>query len=590
MTDYQAPIADISFTLRELAGLSDLQALDDFTELTDDVVAQVLEEAGRFASDVWAPLNQPGDEAGCRVSDRKVELPDGFGDAYRAFVDAGWQSLEFAEDIGGMGLPGTLAAATFEMFQSANLALSLCPMLTGSAVHAVAAHAPDWLKAQFLPRLVTGEWTGTMCLTEPQAGSDLSAVKTRAVPDGDHFSITGTKIYITWGDHDFPGNIAHLVLARLPDAPEGVRGISMFLVPKYLVEADGSLGARNDVYPVSTEHKLGIHASPTCVMNFGDGEGATGYLVGEANKGLAAMFTMMNHARLHVGIQGLAIAERAYQQARAYAKDRVQGRVPGKKGRVPIVEHADVRRMLMLMKSLIEAMRAVAYRAAAWQDIAHHTADENERARAAARVGLLTPVVKGWLTETAQELTALGVQIHGGMGYVEETGAAQHLRDARILTIYEGTTGIQASDLVGRKILRDEGRAVDELIEEMRASAGEIDGQGSDEFEVAIDDFAATVQSLLDGAGNDARAEGAAGFNALMQLGILMGAWQMLRSSDAANATESSGNGTYNHSFLAARKATAAFYIAHVLPRALAYGAAARSDSATVMGVPVEDL
>ena len=468
MIDYSAPLSDMRFAIRELAGLSEILELKAFADVSGDVVDQVLDEAARFASEVWAPLNRVGDTTGVSVEGGAVTLPPGFKEAYQQFVEAGWQSLEIPAEHGGMGFPSLVSAATFEMLQSANLALTLCPMLTSGAAHAIEAHADEALKALYLPKLVSGEWTGTMCLTEPQAGSDLAAVTARAVADGDGYRITGTKIYITWGDHEFPGNVVHLVLARLADAPEGVRGISMFLVPKFLPGADGEPGERNDVRTVSTEHKLGIHGSPTCVMNFGDGEGAVGYLVGEANNGLACMFTMMNHARQSVGIQGLAISDRAYQQASKYARDRVQGRAPGVEGRAAIIHHADVRRMLMVMRSQIEAMRALVCVCAASVDLASHAEDSAVQKAAELRMALLTPVVKGWLTETSQELTSLGIQIHGGMGYVEETGAAQHYRDARILTIYEGTSGIQAGDLAGRKILRDGGAAFDELVAELR--------------------------------------------------------------------------------------------------------------------------
>ena len=591
MTDYSAPLSDMRFAIRELAGLSEILELKAFADVSDDVVDQVLDEAARFASEVWAPLNRVGDTMGVSVEDGAVTLPPGFKEAYQQFVEAGWQSLEISAEHGGMGFPSVVSAATFEMLQSANLALTLCPMLTSGAAHAIEAHADEALKALYLPKLVSGEWTGTMCLTEPQAGSDLAAVTARAVADGDGYRITGTKIYITWGDHEFPGNVVHLVLARLADAPEGVRGISMFLVPKFLPDAGGEPGERNDVRTVSTEHKLGIHGSPTCVLNFGDGEGALGYLVGEANNGLACMFTMMNHARQSVGIQGLAISDRAYQQASKYARDRVQGRAPGVEGRAAIIHHADVRRMLMVMRSQIEAMRALVCVCAASVDLASHAEDSAVQKAAELRMALLTPVVKGWLTETSQELTSLGIQIHGGMGYVEETGAAQHYRDARILTIYEGTSGIQAGDLAGRKILRDGGAAFDELVAELREL--NLDGTPVSEFAAAmtraIDSLENSKVWLLERAGQDPRAAGSASFNLMMEMGVVLGGWLMAKSAVAADRRSTTG-GSERAGFYRNKITTCRFYLAQILPRAEAYGRAARSAPDDLMGIDAEDL
>jgi alkylation response protein AidB-like acyl-CoA dehydrogenase len=587
MTDYNAPLKDMRFVLHEIAGLNRILSLDTYSDVDGDTVDQVLEEAGNFARDVLAPLNVPGDRQGCQVEDRAVKVADGFEDVYRQFVDNGWQTLPASPEYGGMGLPDAVAVATFEMWQSANMAFSLCPMLTSGAITAIAAHGSEKIRQAYLPKLVSGEWSGTMVLTEPQAGSDLAAITTKAVPEGDHYRITGTKIYITWGDHPMAENIVHLVLARLEGAPEGIRGISMFLVPKYLVGDDGSPGARNDVYATSVEHKLGIHASPTCVMNFGDGEGAIGYLVGEENKGLANMFTMMNHARLEVGVQGLAIGERAYQLARAYALDRVQGRAPGEKGRVTIVHHPDVRRMLMLMKSQIEAMRAAAYVTGALLDLDLHGDDDAERDAASARLALLTPVIKGWLTEVAQEITSLGIQVHGGMGYVEETGAAQHYRDARILTIYEGTTGIQANDFVGRKILADEGKAIRSLIGDLRATGELLGGSGSladlrPALDGATDALETAVDWVIAAAPYDPEAPGAVAVNLLMLAGTVVGGWQMARSALAAEAAADA----YDVAFLDAKLKTARFYFAHVLPRAQAFGHAATAGVESVMKMP----
>ncbi len=592
MSEYNAPLKDMHFVIRDLAGLDRILQMPGFADINDDVVDQVLEEAARFSREVLGVLNVPGDQAGCRIENKTVILPEGFAQAYQAFVEGGWQALGCSPEHDGMGLPEMVAAATMEMWQSANLALSLCPLLTGGAIAAIDAHASDELKQIYLPKMVSGAWTGTMNLSEPQAGSDLAAVKVKAVPDGDHYRITGTKIFITWGDQEFSENVIHLVLARLADAPDGVRGISLFLVPKYLVNADGSVGEANDVYCASVEHKLGIHASPTCVMNFGDGDGAIGYLVGEENRGLAGMFTMMNHARLNVGIQGLAIGERAYQLARTYARQRIQGEAPGKKGRVTIIHHADVRRMLLVMKSLIEGMRAVAYTTAALVDTIHHSADAEKRP-AAARAALLTPVVKGWMTEVAQELTSLGVQIHGGMGFVEETGAAQHMRDARILTIYEGTTGIQANDLVGRKILFDDGKAMKVLLQEMRSLDKDL--ASADELATiraalssGIEDLAAAVNWLIANAPDDQNVPGAASVNLLMLAGTVIGGWQMARAALAA--TRRLADGDPDPAFFEAKLITARFYAEHILPRSSAYSKAVIAGSETMMALPEESF
>ena len=589
MTEYVPPLKDIRFVVHELSGLNKVLQLPDFAEIDADTVDQVLDEAGKFASDVLAPLNIPGDRAGCSVTNQAVVVADGFTDAYQQFVANGWQSLPAQTQFGGMGFPEITASAANEMWQSANIAFALCPMLTAGAIVAIEAHGSDALKARLLPGMISGEWSGTMNLTEPQAGSDLAAVTTKAVPDGEHFRITGTKIFITWGDHPMAQNIVHLVLARLDGAPDGVRGLTLFAVPKTLINEDGGNGEQNDVYPASVEHKLGIHASPTCVMSFGENEGALGYLIGEPNKGLACMFTMMNHARLNVGIQGLSLSERAYQLAKGFALDRVQGRAPGKKGRVTIINHADVRRMLMVMRSQIEAMRAVAYITASQLDVGHHGVSDGERQTANARMALLTPIVKGWLTEVAQEVTSIGVQIHGGMGFVEETGAAQHMRDARILTIYEGTTGIQSNDLVGRKILFDEGRASADLIREMQACLLSLDDV--DELVVirtslaeSIDHFEHAVSWLLQHSPDDQDIPGSASVNLLMLAGVVVGGWQM---AEAALAI-SSGTTTLTHDplFCAAKLITANFYAEHILPRSFGYMRAATAGTSSVMSMP----
>lgn len=586
MTDYNPPTKDMLFAMRALAGLDRILQLPAYDAVDSDTIEQVVEEAGHFARDVLAPLNIPGDQAGCSVEDRQVRIADGFADAYGQFVENGWQTLSAPPDYDGMGLPDAVAVSASEMWQSANMSFSLCPMLTSGGITAIDTHGTEQLKRTYLPKMVTGEWSGTMVLTEPQAGSDLAAITTRAVPEGDHYRISGTKIFITWGDHPMTENIIHLILARLPDAPAGIRGISMFLVPKFLVNEDGSLGERNDVYAASVEHKLGIHASPTCVMNFGDSAGAIGYLVGEENRGMANMFTMMNHARLEVGVQGLAISERAYQLARSYALERVQGAAHGEKGRVTIIHHADVRRMLLVMKSQIEAMRGAAYATAAMLDLEHHGDDASEQEAAAARFALLTPIIKGWLTEVAQEITSLGLQVHGGMGFVEETGAAQHLRDARILPIYEGTTGIQASDLAGRKILGDEGRTMRLLIADMRATVSAAKGcdglqQMQDSLGAAVDDLEAVVEWLVDKGVQDPHVPGSASVNLLMLAGTVLGGWQMVRAALAVSADAPD----YDKDFCAAKLATARFYCAHVLPRSAAYARAAMADPDIVMSL-----
>ncbi len=585
MTDYAAPITDMQFALHQLAGLNQLNKLPGLQAATDDVVEAVLTEASRFAGEVLAPLNRTGDSTGARFSDNAVTSVPGFAAAYQDFVAGGWPALPFAPELGGQGLPEVVAAAANEIWQSANMAFALCPMLTEGAVVAMHTHASEALQQTYLPKLVTGEWTGTMNLTEPQAGSDLAAVKTRAVPEGEHYLISGQKIYITWGDHDLTDNIMHLVLARTPEAPPGIKGISLFLVPKFLLNADGSPGKRNDVYPVSIEHKLGIHASPTCVMSYGDNGGAVGYLVGELHDGIGCMFTMMNHARIAVGIQGLSISERAYQQARHYAKDRQQGRTPGKQGRALIIDHADVRRMLMFMRAGTEAMRALAYVTAASLDIMHHAEPDEDKEHHAMRFALLTPVVKGWSSELAQELTSLGIQVHGGMGYVEETGAAQHYRDARIISIYEGTTGIQAQDLIGRKIIRDNGKAVTALLAEMRAVQTALDSRDTAlkiiaaRLQAAIDDLDAACQWVLANFQDDYHVAGSVAVNFLMLMGTVCGGWQMARAAAIAAQDDS----LFNRS----KVITARFYAEHFLPRTTGYLTTITAGSEAVMALDV---
>ena len=595
MTIYNAPTRDMRFVIEELAGLGQINTLPQYEEATEDLVEAVLEEAARLAGEVLAPLNMSGDKEGARIVDGEVKAATGFGDAYQQFVEGGWNGLAFSPEHDGQGLPALVGTAVQEMWQSANMAFALCPMLTQGAVEAVEAHGSDAIKHTYLSKMVTGEWTGTMNLTEPQAGSDLSAVRSIAVPEGDHHLITGQKIFITWGDHDVAENIVHLVLARLPDAPEGTRGISLFIVPKYMPGDDGSLGVLNDVRPVSLEHKLGIHASPTCIMSFGDKGGAVGYLLGEANKGLACMFTMMNHARLTVGLQGLAIAERSYQQASDFARGRVQGGAPGQTGRVTIIRHPDVRRMLMQMRAYIEAMRAVAYVTAAHMDLAHASSDAADREKHQTRVDLLTPVVKGWCTEIAQELTSLGMQVHGGMGYVEETGAAQHFRDARITTIYEGTTGIQAMDLAGRKILRDKGAAAYDLIGDMRQTLETFKEQQCDlpialapALEAAADNLTSAIDWLVQQGPQDPDAAGAVAVNLMLLMGTALGTWQMARGALVARQKLAASEG--DPDFLQAKLITARFYAEQIAPRCEAHLLAVLSGSEATMALSDEQF
>ena len=590
MSDYIAPARDITFALNELADLPTINQLESFEDATPDLVDAIVEEAAKLANGVLSPLNQKGDETGTRVEDSKVVPAEGFSDIYQAFREGGWPALPFDPTRGGQGLPETIACAINEIWQSANMAFALCPMLTEGAAVAINEHASDELKDRYLPNMISGEWTGTMNLTEPQAGSDLAAVKTRAEPEGDHYRIFGQKIYITWGDHDFTDNIIHLVLARLPDAPPGIKGISLFIVPKFLVNEDGSAGERNDVYPVSVEHKLGINASPTCVMSYGDNGGAIGYLVGEPHSGIVCMFTMMNHARIAVGVQGLSISERAYQQARGYALERVQGQRPGHEGRLTIIHHPDVRRMLMLIKAGTEAMRAVCYVTTSSLDFAHHSDSEELRQYHDERFALLTPVVKAWCTELGQELSSLGVQVHGGMGYIEETGAAQHFRDARITTIYEGTTGIQSQDLIGRKVLRDSGKAMQTLVGEMRQVAKELETIDQDKIgnmarllSDAIDTLEKATDWILENYQADPNAPGTIAVNYMMLTGMVCGGWQMARA--ALCAQEKLNSGTDESDFYETKLVTARFYSEHYLPRTAAYLETISAGSESVMAL-----
>ena len=554
---YQAPLKDMRFVLNDLAGLSEVAKLPGYQDATPDTVDAILEEASKFASEVLDPINYSGDREGSVWKDGAVATPKGFKQAYQQYVAGGWGALPFDAEHGGQGLPKLVATAVEEMLTSSNMSFSLCPLLTQGAIHALELCGSDELKHTYLAKMIEGSWTGTMNLTEPQAGSDLALVRTRAMPHGDHYRISGQKIFITYGEHDLSENIVHLVLARTPQAPEGVKGISLFLVPKFIPGKDGTPGKRNSARCASIEHKLGIHASPTAVMMF---EEAVGYLVGEENKGLSYMFIMMNAARFSVGLEGVAISERAFQRALAYAKERLQGKDLAQGGQtVPIIRHPDVRRMLMLMKSQTEAMRALAYVVAAAMDFARKTAERKHQAF----VDLMIPVVKGWCTETGIAVASLGVQVHGGMGFVEETGAAQYLRDARITTIYEGTTGIQAMDLVGRKIAREGGATAKAWLGELR----KLDPQlaGHPQLRKALADGAQAVEECVDfivGA-KDPRTQFAGAVPFLMLMGIVAGGWQMARAALAAERKKSQ-----DPAFYEAKIATARFYADHVLAQA----------------------
>ncbi|MBK8318204.1 MAG: acyl-CoA dehydrogenase [Betaproteobacteria bacterium] len=571
MSEYVAPLKDIRFVMQELAGLDQVVALPGCEEASPDVIDAILDEAAKFAGAVLSPLNRVGDREGAKWKDTVVTTSPGFKEAYRQFVDNGWNGLGCDPEFGGQGLPKLLSTAVSEMWKAANHAFSLCPMLTQGAIEALMIAGTDAQKAAYLPNLVSGEWTGTMNLTEPSAGSDLAAVRSRAEPVGDGtFRIFGQKIFITYGEHDMTDNIVHLVLARTPNAPEGVKGISLFVVPKFMLNADGSLGERNDVFCVSIEHKLGIHGSPTAVLAFGDNGGAIGTLVGEENRGLEYMFIMMNAARFNVGLEGLGDAERAYQRAVMYAKDRVQGTEVGVRGgpKVPIIKHPDVRRMLMSMRARIEAMRALAYVTAAAQDHAHNNPDEAARKQGQAFADLMIPVVKGWSTESAIDIASLGVQVHGGMGFIEETGAAQHLRDARITTIYEGTTAIQANDLIGRKIAREKGVTIKGVIAEMRAAAtlldGDLAGIGMRQS-AAVDALERAVFWIVDNFSSDPKAAHVGAVPFLHLLGIVAGGWQMGRAAVIARAKAALDD---SDPFWAAKLVTTRFYADHFLTQA----------------------
>jgi alkylation response protein AidB-like acyl-CoA dehydrogenase len=599
VSGYRAPVADMLFVIEHVAGLDELAGYERFDHVDADTVAGILEEAGRFFAEVVAPLNTVGDREGVRVEGDQVFTATGFADAYRRYVEGGWGGVPFDPAYGGGGYPWLVALALQEMLTSANMGFSLCPLLTQGAVDLLTHHGSEEQRQTWLPNLVSGVWAGTMNLTEPQAGSDVGALATRAVPAEDGtWRITGQKIFITYGEHDLTDNIVHLVLARTPDAPPGTRGISCFIVPKFLLDESGQPTIRNDVRVLSSEHKLGIHASPTCLMAFGEEGGAVGYLIGEANAGMRYMFTMMNNARLSVGLEGLALSERAYQQAAEYARERRQGRALGAGGSAressPIVDHADVRRMLMAMRAHIEAMRGLLYYTAACIDRAAGHPDADERARWDARTALLIPVCKAWSTDMGVELTSLGIQVHGGMGYVEETGAAQHFRDARIAPIYEGTNGIQAADLVFRKLSLEGGAATKELVADMGALADALlaDGSGLADIGEALSDGVRAFTEAADWLTARLAAEpnhAAAGSTPFTRLaGIVIGGYFMARMAEVAAQQLAAGQG--DAAFLADKIATARFYAHQVMPQAAGLVPAATDGADLLFAIDADRL
>ena len=595
MSEYSPPLDDMKFALKEVVDVESLSELPAFNEVGLEALDSLLDEASRFFNEVISPTNRTGDlEGSVLKNDGSVSTPTGFREAYAQYVDAGWGAISFDPEYGGGGFPWLVGIAITEMLTAANMALSLNPMLTQGSIHALSAHGSQEQKLAWLPKLITGEWAGTMNLTEPQAGSDVGALTTKAeVQDDGTYKITGQKIYITWGEHDLTENIIHLVLARTPDAPPGTKGISLFIVPKFVVNDDGSIGQENDIKCLSIEHKLGIHASPTCVLQFGDNGGATGYIVGEENSGMRYMFTMMNQARLAVGLEGLAVADRAYQQALDYALERMQGRrADTPKGEsVPIIDHPDVRRMLMTMKAYIEAMRCMIYLNAKSIDIAHHHPDQDERTRGSELTDLLTPLSKSWCTDLGNELTSLGIQIHGGMGFVEETGAAQHYRDISIAGIYEGTNGIQAIDLVGRKLSMRKGDVVRELLLEINETASELhsadlEGIGRP-LEDAVQDMQAATEWLIEngGASTDDGLAGATPY--LRMFGTTVGGWLLAKSALQAKKQIDEGN---DSAFLHAKIETATFFAEQLLPQVSGLLPAAVSGAHSLYAIKPERL
>ena len=582
MTAYEAPIDDMRFVINELAGLDDIARLPGMGEVTPDLVDAILGEAGKLGSEVLAPLNRPGDIEGCTLENGVVRTPKGFPEAYARFIEGGWNGIPFEAEHGGQGLPWLLQTATFEIWHAANMALALCPTLNQGAAEILSTHGSDALKSVYLGKLIAGQWSGTMDMTEPQAGSDLSMVQVKSVRAGDHYKITGQKIFITHGEQDLTENILHMVLARSPDGPEGIRGLSLFLVPKFLANEDGGLGDRNDMRCLSLEHKLGIHGSPTCVMSYGEDGGATGYLVGEENKGIKCIFTMMNTTRLAVGLEGVGVAERAYQHARRYAAERVQGRALGATGAddpgsVTIDHHPDVKRMLMSMRAHTEAIRALAYFVSAALDTARRHPDEAIRKQKQGLVDLLTPVVKAWSTDTGIEVANTGIQVLGGAGFIEESGAPQFLRDVRIAAIYEGTNGIQANDLINRKVAREKGVSAKALIAAMREFLDSLAGADGEDLS-AIRDALAKGVDALEGAtdwivathARDAEAVAAGAVPYLRLMGVVTGGWLMAQAALAAERRLA--DGTDDAPFLTDKIVTARFYADQILIQAQALG------------------
>ncbi len=592
---YIAPLKDMLFDIEHLARIDQIAQLPGCEDAGIDTAQAVLEECARFNQDVIAPLNVAGDREPSWFKDGEVTTTPGFKEAFAQFGEGGWQGLQHPVEFGGQGLPKTVGAACTEMLHSANMSLALCPMLSDGAIEALLMAGSDALKATYLEKLVTGQWTGTMNLTEPQAGSDLALVRSRAEPQGDgSYKVFGTKIFITYGEHDMASNIVHLVLARVAGAPEGVKGISLFIVPKFMVNTDGSLGERNDVHCVSIEHKLGIKASPTAVLQYGDHSGAVGYLVGQENRGLEYMFIMMNSARYAVGVQGIAIAERAYQHAVAYAKDRVQSRpVDGSiNASAPIIHHPDVKRMLMTMRAHTEGCRAMASVAAAAYDAAHHHPDADTRKQNQAFYEFMVPLVKGYSTEMSLEVASLGVQVHGGMGFIEETGAAQYLRDAKILTIYEGTTAIQANDLVGRKTARDGGQVAKAVAAEVKKTEGLLAEQGSDDAKAVLKNLSAAREGfvkIVEFVAGQTKASPNAVFAGsvpyLLAAGKLVAGWQLARSLLVAQDLAAKGQDV---AFMKAKIATAYFYAEHILNGVPAMADSIVDGAASVTALPVE--
>lgn len=595
MYDYTPPIRDMQFILSELCPLQEITEFAEFEDVSEELLHSILEEAGKFASGVLAPINHSGDIQGCRLENGRVITPDGWQDAYKAFTEAGWLGMSLPCEFGGQGLPKRVSTPVWEMWFSSNLAFTMLPQLNVGQAEALAIAGNDEQKAQWLEKIVTGEWASTMNLTESQAGSDLSTIRSRAEPSDDgHYRLYGQKIFISYGEHEITPNIVHLVLARLPDAPEGVRGLSLFIVPKYLVDEEGGLSVKNDVSCISIEHKLGIHGSPTCTLNFGDKEGAVGYLLGDANQGLKTMFIMMNDARFGVGVQGLGLGERAYQYALNYARERVQGKVAkSEAGSNTIINHPDIKRMIFSMRARNMAMRALLYSAAGWFDLSHHHSDEAMADKYSRYVDLLMPVAKGWCTEVGNDICDDAIQVFGGMGFVEETGVAQFFRDARIITIYEGTTGVQAIDLIGRKILRDRGATLYELIAQMREDCRALSLDSSqkvtvDDFNRMLDDLSACTDWLVSQPEEDLPKVMAGAVPFLHVLGTVCGAWQLIRLAISAKSKmdKNEGDPVYLRNIIALTH----FYMVTYGSQVSAYCCTVKEAGASLLNVDFDQL